>query len=170
MSGEFIRKSLAYSSDQSHTGIQGGSVNNGSESSNQYIGNPLKAAPEDTLVAEAKGGGHQAYVELCRRHRSLVFQIVQRITRNEGDTEDVLQESWMKAFIHIKSFNAKSTFSTWMTRIAINSALMMLRKRRGRTETSLDDPSGSDDGWFLDIEEPSHNPEEHYPTGEKDSD
>lgn len=133
---------------------------NGSDNSSQYLGNPLTAAPEDTLVAAAKGGGHQAYVELCRRHRRLVFQIVQRITKNEGDTEDILQDSWMKAFIHIKSFNGRSRFSTWVTRIAINSALMMLRKRRGRIETSLDDHLGSDDGWFLDIEEPSHNPEE----------
>ena len=121
----------------------------------------FRTASDESLVAAARSGGYSAYAELCRRYRESVFRTVQRITRNKEDAEDALQDSWMKAFINISRFQGKSAFSTWLTRIAINSALMILRKRRWHKETSLDDPSDSDDSKPLEIVEPSHNPEEH---------
>jgi RNA polymerase sigma factor (sigma-70 family) len=122
----------------------------------------FRTASDESLVAAARSGGYSAYAELCRRYRESVFRTVQRITRNKEDAEDALQDSWMKAFINISRFQGKSAFSTWLTRIAINSALMILRKRRWHKETSLDDPSDSDDSKPLEIVEPSHNPEETY--------
>jgi RNA polymerase sigma-70 factor (ECF subfamily) len=61
-----------------------------------------------------------------------------RITGNRDDAEDVMQDAWMKAYVHLKSFDGRAKFSTWVTRIAINSALMTLRRRRSHPETSVD--------------------------------
>ena len=120
----------------------------------------LTAASDALLVTWAKNGEHLAYVELCRRHREMVVRVALKITRNRGDAEDVLQDSWMRALTHIGSFDGRSTFSTWVTRIAINSALMILRKRRTRREFSLDDPIDPGDCRVTEILEPSRNPEE----------
>jgi RNA polymerase sigma factor (sigma-70 family) len=120
----------------------------------------LTAASDALLVTWAKNGEHLAYVELCRRHREMVFRVALKITRNRDDAEDVLQDSWMRALTHIGSFDGRSTFSTWVTRIAINSALMILRKRRTRREFSLDDPIDPGDCRVTEILEPSRNPEE----------
>ena len=94
------------------------------------------------LVSTAKLGDTNSFVELSRRHSSRVFQTTYRITRNRQDAEDALQDSLLKAFTHLKDFQEKSSFSTWVTRIAINSALMILRKKRVCVEVSID---GSDD-------------------------
>lgn len=90
----------------------------------------------------------------------MVFRTVHRITRNQEDTEDVLQESWMRGFMHIRGFDGRSAFSTWLTRIAINAALMMLRKRRGVHEYSLDDQLELNHPRFPETKEPAQNPEE----------
>ena len=112
------------------------------------------------LATAARNGDHLAYVELCRRHREMVFRTVLRITRNIDDAEDILQDSWMRAFAHIGTFDGRSEFSTWVTRIAINSALTMLRRRRTKKECSLDDPVDSDNCKVKEMSEPSRNPEE----------
>src|SRR5277367_3363920 len=122
----------------------------------------MKTASDEFLVATAQNGGNWAYAELCERYRPLMFHIVHRITRNSHDTEDVVQDALMKAFVHIRTFDGRSAFSTWLTRIAINSALMLLRKRRCHHEDSLDDPGEAEERSHLEIIEPSHNPEEHY--------
>jgi RNA polymerase sigma factor (sigma-70 family) len=130
------------------------------ESPEYRSGSMFSTASDESLVATAQSGGYLAYAELCRRHRESVFRTVQRITRNKEDAEDALQDSLMKAFINISRFHGRSAFSTWLTRIAINSALMILRKRRWHMETSLDDPIDSDDSRRQEIVELSHNPEE----------
>ncbi len=100
----------------------------------------LKPTPsaDHTLVQLAKNGDGFAYAELCRRHSKRVFMTVRRLTKTHEDAEDVLQESLLKALIHLGGFDGRSSFSTWLTRIAINSALMMMRKRRSRPEQSID--------------------------------
>ncbi|HEX4322108.1 MAG TPA: sigma-70 family RNA polymerase sigma factor [Acidobacteriaceae bacterium] len=115
---------------------------------------------EDWLVAAAKNGDHSAYSELCRRHTAMAFRTVRRITRNTEDAEDAVQESLMRAFAHLHNFDGRSAFSSWLTRIAINAALMILRKRRCHLECSLD--MTTDDGLprELDVVEPSFNPED----------
>jgi len=86
---------------------------------------------------------------------------VQRITRNREDAEDVLQESWMRGFMHIRRFDGRSAFSTWLTRIAINASLMLLRKRRGFLEFSLDEEPEPHRMRIPETVEHGHNPEEH---------
>lgn len=121
----------------------------------------LKSASEEHLISAAKFGEHCAYVELCGRRRESIFLAVHRITRNREDTEDAIQDALMKGFIHIRTFDGRSAFSTWLTRIAINSALMILRKRKGHIEVSLTDHPDDDTSEIPVIVEPSHGPEEH---------
>ena len=120
----------------------------------------IPAASDAQLVAMAQHGEPAAYAELCRRHRKMIFRTVLKIIGNVDDAEDVLQDAWMSAFIHIRSFDGRSAFSTWITRIAINFALAMLRKRRRQKEFSLDDPIDPDNYLLMQIIELSSNPEE----------
>jgi RNA polymerase sigma-70 factor (ECF subfamily) len=95
------------------------------------------------LVAAAKSGDTQAFEELVFRHQRRVLAVAQRITNNREDAEDVAQECFHKAFLHLDTFQEKSRFSTWLTRIAMNEALMLLRRRRGVFEVLLE---STDDG------------------------
>jgi len=98
---------------------------------------------DGALVAAAKCGDTHAFEKLVLRYKRRVFAIAQRITNNHEDAEDVVQESFHKAFLHLDAFQERSQFSTWLTRIAMNEAFMLLRRRRGVLE---DLPDGTDDG------------------------
>ena len=89
---------------------------------------------DEDLVAHAKLGSEQALTELWNRHGGRVRSVVMRIIRNREDVEDVLQETYLKSFLHLISFNGDSKFSTWLVSIAINMALMLLRKRKRSRE------------------------------------
>src|SRR3984885_2380993 len=105
---------------------------------------------DEVLVSTAKSGDAGAFIELSKRHHNRLLQAAYRVTRNWQDAEDALQDSLLKAFIHLKDFQEKSRFSTWITRIAINSALMILRKKRGCFEISIDgrdDPNSNHERW-----------------------
>jgi RNA polymerase sigma-70 factor (ECF subfamily) len=112
------------------------------------------------LVAAAKNGDHQAYAELCRRHSQRTMRTILRITRNSADAEDALQEALLKAYTHIGKFDGRSVFSSWLTRIAINAALMLLRKRRSQPVYGFETNPESDDFRLPEPTETSHNPEE----------
>lgn len=107
---------------------------------------------EEALLMLARNGDRSAYAELYRRHAKRVFLVVQRVTKNREDTEDVLQEASMKALIHLKAFDGRSAFSTWLTRIAINVALMLRRKRKSHFERSIE--RFEESGSSLDIQVP----------------
>ena len=112
------------------------------------------------LVAAAKSGDHQAYAELCRRHSQRILRTVLRITRNIADAEDTLQEALLKAYTHIGQFDGRSPFSSWLTRIAINTALMQLRKRRSKRVYGFEVDPEADDFRLPEPAETSYNPEE----------
>jgi RNA polymerase sigma-70 factor (ECF subfamily) len=116
-----------------------------------------------TLVAGARSGDSSAFVELSKRHSRRVLNKIYRITNNWQDAEDVLQESLMRAFVHLHTFECRASFSTWLTKIAINTALMLLRKRRGvmrsAIDGTLDDPDQAEK-WEL--RDHRDNPEQHY--------
>jgi len=121
---------------------------------------------EKRLVVAAQRGSREAFAELCQPWAKVILPKVQRITRNREDAEDALQDSFLMAFVHIKDFDGRSKFSTWLTRIAINSALMILRKRHHPSEFSLSDEE-SKGVWEVSDQLP--NPEILYAQRERES-
>jgi RNA polymerase sigma-70 factor (ECF subfamily) len=95
---------------------------------------------DGALIAATKRGDARASEELVSRYRRRVFAAALRITKNREDSEDVVQESFHKAFLHLNEFQEKSRFSTWLTRIVMNEALMLLRGRREVVEISPESP------------------------------
>ena len=94
---------------------------------------------ESALVAAAKNGDGQAFEALVKRHQRRILAIAVRYTRTRHDGEDVCQQAFQKAFLYLHRFEGKSSFSTWLTRVAINEALMFLRRGRGQREVSIED-------------------------------
>src|ERR1700730_16513612 len=105
--------------------------------------NDLRAWNEEQLIAAAKTARQAPFGELCERHVKKVFRVIYRIMRNREDAEDALQDCLLNAFVHVKDFDERSRFATWLTRIAINAALMKLRKNRGAREVPMDEPNPS---------------------------
>jgi RNA polymerase sigma-70 factor, ECF subfamily len=103
----------------------------------------LRAWSESELIAAAKSGQRAPFGELCERHVKKVFCVIHRIMRNREDAEDVVQDCFLNAFVHLKDFDGRAQFATWLTRIAINAALMKLRKNRGVREVPMDEPNPS---------------------------
>jgi len=91
---------------------------------------------DDDLITAAQSGDQQAFVELCQRHSSVTRTKIFSIVRNQEDAEDALQDTLLRAYTHLSTFRRSCKFSTWLTAIGVNSALMILRKRRLRRETS----------------------------------
>jgi len=103
----------------------------------------LRAWSEKQLIAAAKSGRRAPFGELCERHMKRVSCVTRRIIRNREDAEDAAQECFLNAFVHLKDFDGRSKFATWLTRIAINAALMKLRKNRAAREVPMDEPNPS---------------------------
>ena len=121
----------------------------------------LVAREDATLVAGAKTGDAHSFELLVERHEGKIFSLAQRMTRNREDAEDVVQQSFQKAFIHLKKFEGESLFSTWLRRIAINEALMLLRRKRGSREVPIAESTTEDEiALPLDIPDLDPNPED----------
>jgi RNA polymerase sigma-70 factor (ECF subfamily) len=114
-----------------------------SQQSDASAVNDLRAWSEGQLIAAAKSGRRAPFGELCERHMKQVSYVIRRITRNREDAEDTAQECFLNAFVHLKDFDGRSQFATWLTRIAINAALMKLRKNRGAREVAIGEPNPS---------------------------
>jgi RNA polymerase sigma-70 factor, ECF subfamily len=95
---------------------------------------------ESALVAQAKAGDQSAFSELVRRYERKIYRLAKNITRNDEDAEDVLQDAFLKAYTHLDNFKGDSKFYTWIVRIAVNEALMRLRKRKNDRSVPLDEP------------------------------
>ena len=123
----------------------------------------MDAKDEYALLAAAKRGDSAAFEVLCKLSANTVFHLARRVLRNNEDAEDVVQESFKQAFIHLNRFNGDSRFSTWLSRIAINAALMKLRKKHRQWDVSLDEPAETGElGSRIDIEDQGLNPEQLY--------
>jgi RNA polymerase sigma-70 factor (ECF subfamily) len=117
---------------------------------------------DELLVLAAKSGDTTAFVELRRRHATKVLRTIYRVTRNWEDAEDALQDSFLQAYLHLNKFENRSTFASWLTRIAINSALMILRKKRPY-EISIDDTrAGFEAGDKWELRDLRDDPEARY--------
>lgn len=94
---------------------------------------------EAALIARARAGDTAAFTQLVERYERKIYRLARHITQNDEDAEDVLQESFLKAFQHLKDFQEQSRFYTWLVRIAVNESLMRLRKRKPGRFVSLDE-------------------------------
>ena len=126
------------------------------------------SAGDDELVAAAKGGDGVAFETIVKRHRQRILGLALRYTRSREDAEDIVQQTFQRAFIHLLGFEGRSSLSTWLTSIAINHALILLRKRRALRELPLDDSSG-DEGTspILQIADARPDPEASYLQAER---
>src|ERR1700676_1080693 len=117
---------------------------------------------EAALVSAAKGGDTSAFEELVNRYERKIFRLGMNITQNKEDAEDVMQEAFLKSFKNLDRFEGDSRFYTWLVRIAVNEALMKLRKRRPN-QVSLDEPLTNDeDSVFREIEDWGPSPEQRF--------
>ena len=126
---------------------------------------PSQATPVDNeaiYVAAAKAGDVAAFEELVNRYERKIFRLAQHITQNTEDAQDVSQEAFLKAFEHLPDFQGNSRFYTWLVRIAVNQALMKLRKRRTK-DVSLDEDIETEDNFMpREIEDWGPSPEQHF--------
>lgn len=115
---------------------------------------------DQAIVLAARSGDEQAFGILFKRYQPRIFAVALRYTRIPEDAEDIVQETFQKAFLHLHNFQGKSSFSTWLTRIAINEALMLLRRRRVVPEISVGHSSeGETAAPSMDVPEPGPDPE-----------
>ena len=118
---------------------------------------------ETALVAQARQGDTVAFNELTERYQRNIFRLAQNITQNREDAEDVLQETFLKAYEHLPEFHGDSKFYTWIVRIAVNEALMKLRKRKWDKTVWLDEPINTgEDSVAREIAVWEDNPEQRY--------
>jgi RNA polymerase sigma factor (sigma-70 family) len=112
---------------------------------------------EQILVIAAKSGDEQAFEALFKRYHQKILTVVRRYARVREDAEDIVQRSFQKAFVHLRTFQGHSSFSTWLTSIAINEALMFLRSIGAAREVSIDDVNNAE-GRAVGIEVPDSSP------------
>src|SRR5258708_4875959 len=115
------------------------------ERSGNASSDDLRVVSDERLVAAAKIGHRGAFDDLYKRHAEKMFRITYRIIRNREDAEDAVQECFLNAFLHLKNFDGRSRFSTWLTRIAMNAALMKLRKNHASRQGPIDESAGTSD-------------------------
>ena len=117
---------------------------------------------DEILVAEAVRGNSAAFEILFERYQQKMFHVALSRLQNAEDAEDAVQQTFQQAFVHLKSFQGQSRFSTWLTRIAINEALMLLRKRRPGHLSIEGHQSVDEESYALEIKDTAVTPEERY--------
>ena len=127
----------------------------------------LQTMSDEGLIAAAQSGQEWAFAELCTRSAKRAFSTIYSVTRNREDAEDALQDSMLRAFQHLRQFDGRSSFATWFTRIGINSALMILRKKRVRPETSMDVTAEEESWRHWRISHHATDPEKQYAVCER---
>jgi len=134
----------------------------------QGTGSGLGWMDDSSLVDVAKQGDQLAFEILVERHKRTIFFRALRVTGNHEDAEDVVQQSFQKAFVHLKDFEGRSSFATWLTRIALNEALMLRRKCRKWREVSMEGPSADEEAsCVVEIPDSGSDPEHHYSQQER---
>ena len=98
------------------------------------------------LATEAKQGDKGAFTELVNHYAQRVFRVARHITKNDQDAEDVLQDTFLKAYSHLGQFEGNAKFYTWIVRVAVNEALMRMRRGKNRVTVSLDQELETSDG------------------------
>ena len=137
--------------------------NNDKEEAAIASSDSLPGEGDMNLDAAAKKGSRKAFEILVERHQQRIFFVARRMTRRREDAEDVVQQSFQKAFTHLRQFEGRSAFSTWLTRITITEALMFLRRSRGFREVLIDDLNRNEETTtVLEVPDSSPDPEAIY--------
>lgn len=125
---------------------------------------PSQVVKEDepVLVAAAQAGDITAFETLVGRYERKILRLAQNITQNREDAEDVMQEAFLKAYEHLSGFQGNSRFYTWLVRIAVNQALMKLRKRRPNVVSIDEEVNTGEDLIPREIEDWGPSPEDRY--------
>lgn len=135
---------------------------NGQPKARPEVSEPRQVA-EKKLVKAAKRGHAPAFAALCEQYAQRLFHTAHRITKSRQDAEDTVQDALLRAFVHLADFNEESGFGTWLTRIAINSALMILRKKRASLEVAMEGTIDFDaDKLSYEIADRAPDPEKRY--------
>ena len=118
---------------------------------------------DSVLVERVRAGEREAFSELVERHARKVFRLARHITKNDDDASDVLQDAFLKAYSRLDQFHGDAKFYTWLVRIAVNEALMRLRKRKGDRTVSLDQNVETEDGSMpREVADGGEDPEQAY--------
>lgn len=118
---------------------------------------------EAPVLERARAGDDQAFTQLVQQYSRKIFRLAKNITQHDEDAEDVLQEAFLKAYEHLGEFQGNSKFYTWIVRIAVNEALMKLRKRRTDRTVPLDEPVDTGEEMVTrEIAVWEDNPEQRY--------
>lgn len=129
---------------------------------------PSPALPDLSLIQRAIIGDAKAHEQLFKGHAAKLYRTAFGVLRNKEDAEDALQDCWLSACTNLKSFEGRSSFSTWLTQIVINSALMILRKKRNVREVSMDATEEIDKISLIhQIPDGSLNPEQRFVESER---
>lgn len=117
---------------------------------------------EDVLIEKAKAGDFETFGQLASRYERRVYRLARNITQSDEDAEDILQDTFIKAYEHLPSFQGQSKFYTWLVRIAVNESLMKLRKRKSDRSVSLDENISTDEEPIAREIAVWDNPEQQY--------
>jgi RNA polymerase sigma factor (sigma-70 family) len=132
----------------------------GSLNSNAAVSSGSKETRTENPAQGILGRQSTTFEEIWRAHSKQILRVTQRITNNREDAEDALQDSFMRAYVYLPNFDGRSSITTWLTRIAINSALMILRRRARAPQVSIND------GGSLALDAPSIHPVDPSPSPE----
>src|SRR5215469_1744843 len=129
---------------------------------------PSQVVKEDEprLVAAAQSGDISAFETLVGRYERKIFRLTQNITQNREDAEDAMQEAFLKAFEHLHEFQGNSRFYTWLVRIAVNQALMKLRRLRPNQISLDEEVDTGEDTVPREVEDWGPSPEQRYEQSE----
>ncbi len=113
------------------------------------------------LISRAKQGDMAAFEMLVEQHEKIVYNVTLRMMNHSEDAKDISQEVWVKAFRSIANFDERSAFSTWIYRIAVNTCIDEMRKRKGKQSFSLDQELEDEEGtWKYEVADDGETPEE----------
>lgn len=132
----------------------------------QQLPSTVVKEDEPELVAAAKAGDMTAFETLVSRYERKIFRLAQNITQNREDAEDTMQEAFLKAYQHLGDFQGNSRFYTWLVRIAVNQALMKLRKRRPNVVSLDEDIETGEESMPREVEDWGPSPEDRYEQSE----
>jgi RNA polymerase sigma-70 factor (ECF subfamily) len=131
------------------------------------FGVPAETNDDLDLVRASKNGDVAAFEQLVKRYDRKLFRIAHSVTHNREDSQDAVQETFLKAYQHLADFRGDSQFSTWLIRITLNQSLMKLRKQRRTREFPLDEDFGTDEDVLpREVIDWAPNPEELYSVSE----